>query len=79
MQRTVTVRGRMSDPRHIELDEPVGGIQGEVEVVVKPVLEVSDTKEQDIFDFISRLPPGKKSKKDIDRQVRKEREAWGRP
>ena len=78
MERAVIVRGRMSDPRHIELDEPVGSIRGEVEVVVKSAAETQRAAEQDVFDFIARLPPGARSKADIDRQVREEREAWGR-
>ena len=30
------VRGRLSDPRHIELDEPVNDLAGAVEVIVRP-------------------------------------------
>lgn len=30
------LRGRLSDPRHIELDEPVHGLTGPIEVVVRP-------------------------------------------
>lgn len=30
------VRGRLSDPRPIELDEPVHGLTGPIEVVVRP-------------------------------------------
>lgn len=35
MTRARKVRGRMSDPRHIELDEPVNDLTGSVEVVVR--------------------------------------------
>lgn len=31
-----TLRGRLSDPRHIELDEPVNDLTGPVEVTVRP-------------------------------------------
>jgi hypothetical protein len=37
MERAIIVRGKLSDPRHIELDEPVTEVQGTVEVVVRPV------------------------------------------
>lgn len=37
MERAIIVRGKMSDPRHIELDEPVTEVQGTVEVVVRPL------------------------------------------
>lgn len=30
------IRGRLSDPRHIELDEPVNDFTGPIEVVVRP-------------------------------------------
>ncbi|MBI3272940.1 MAG: hypothetical protein HYZ53_28385 [Planctomycetes bacterium] len=34
MEPIIVVRGRMSDPRHIELDQPLPGMAGEVGVVV---------------------------------------------
>jgi len=37
--RAVTVRGHLSDARHIELDQPVDTPQGPVEVVLRPVAE----------------------------------------
>lgn len=39
MARAVTVRGHLSDDRHIELDQPVDTPRGPVEVVVRPVVE----------------------------------------
>ncbi len=42
MARAVTVRGRLSDSRHIELDQPVDTPQGPVEVVVRSVVEVEE-------------------------------------
>ena len=41
MANAVKVRGRLSDPRHIELDEPVNDLTGPVDVVVTPA-EASD-------------------------------------
>jgi hypothetical protein len=35
MAHAIRVRGRLSDPRHIELDEPVNDLTGSVEVVVQ--------------------------------------------
>jgi hypothetical protein len=37
VERAIVVRGKLSDPRHIELDEPVTELRGSVEVVVRPV------------------------------------------
>ena len=39
MARAITVRGHLSDARHIELDQPVDTPRGPVEVVVRPVAE----------------------------------------
>ena len=35
MQRAIVVRGRLKGPRLIELDEPVEGVEAEVEVVLR--------------------------------------------
>jgi hypothetical protein len=77
MERIVTVRGKILDPRRIELDEPLAGLRGDVEVVVRPAEASSDECSEYIFDLISRLSPGRRSKSDIDRQIGEEREAWG--
>ncbi len=37
MQRAIIVRGRLSGPRRIDLDEAVDEVTGEVEVVVRPI------------------------------------------
>jgi hypothetical protein len=41
MERAVVVRGHLSDPSHIDLDEPVSGIRGAVEVTVRSIQETS--------------------------------------
>lgn len=76
MERAIVVRGVLSDPLHIELAEPVTELRGEVEIVVRPAAALQSQPRQDIFDFIARLPPGTRSKEDIDRQIREERNAW---
>lgn len=75
MNRTVVVSGKLSDSRHIELDEPVTDLEGPVEVVLRRI--ASEGCGEDIFDFIAKLPPGSRSKEDIDQQIREERESWG--
>ena len=77
MERAIVVRGVLSDPLHIELAEPVTEIQGEVEVVVRSASASQSQPRQDIFDFIASLPPGTRSKEEIDRQIQEERDAWG--
>jgi hypothetical protein len=39
MGSAVTVRGKLADSRHIELDEPVTEIVGPVEVVLRPAVD----------------------------------------
>lgn len=75
MDKAVIVRGCLSDPKHIELDEPVTELSGAVEVVVRQA--VGRSEGHDILDLLSRLQPGKRSREDIDRQVQAEKAAWG--
>lgn len=37
MERAVVVRGTLTEPDRIELDEPLSGIRGAVEVTVRPI------------------------------------------
>jgi hypothetical protein len=76
MAKAVILRGRLSDSRHIELDEPVPGIEGEVEVVLRAVAP-SVGEVADVFDIIAATAPGTRSKEDIDRQLAQERDGWG--
>ena len=39
MGKAVTVKGRLSDPRHVELEEPVTDLLGAVEVVLRSAIE----------------------------------------
>lgn len=77
MERALIIRGTLSDPWHIELAEPVTGLCGEVEVVVRSVPASQSQPRQDIFDFIASLSPGTRSKEDIDQQIEEERNTWG--
>jgi hypothetical protein len=77
MERAVVVTGKLSDVRHVELDEAVTEIEGAVEVVLRPVKGRAAPAQESIFDLIARLPGGTRSKEDIDRQIREERESWG--
>lgn len=74
MDRGAVVRGRLHG-KHIDLDEAVDALDGEVEVVVR-ALEPRATG-GDIFAFIRSLPPGTRTKEDIDRQIAEERDGWG--
>ncbi len=76
MHRSVTVHGRLSDPRHIKLAETVRDIGGEVEVEVS-IRPVSEIKGTDVFALIASLPPGTRTRTEIDRHIEEERASWG--
>jgi hypothetical protein len=73
METAIIVRGRIADPHHIELEEPVRGLTGPVEVTVRAVGAAA----QDVFDRIASLAPGARSKEEIDLQIAEERASWG--
>lgn len=76
MQRGVVVRGRLHG-RHIELDEQVDELDGDVEVFVRPLAAAAPTV-AGLLDLIATFPPGTRSKEDIDRQVAEDRAGWDR-
>lgn len=73
MPRTIVIRGRVVGPSTVELDEPLPDRTQEAEVVAR----VGDATGGSLSDYIRRLPPGGRSKEDIDRQLRDERDSWG--
>lgn len=77
MERAIIVRGRISGPRRIDLEEPLDEVTGDVELVVRSLEPVREPPAQDVFDFVRALPPGTRTKEDIDRQVAEEHDAWG--
>jgi hypothetical protein len=80
MQRAVVVRGRLVGPTTVELDEPVlnPDLLGTVEVVLRMPEDVTVGETQTMIEFLKSLPPGVRSKEDIDRQLVDERASWGR-
>jgi hypothetical protein len=73
MSRNIVARGKFSDPRHIELTEPVPEIRGEVEVSIR---QLPKTRTPDIFEVIAAFVPRSRSKADIDQQIHEERGSW---
>ena len=77
MVRAVVVKGHLLDSRRVELDEPVDAEAGEVEVIVRVADPASSLDDgESVSAFLRGLPPGTRSKEDIDRQIREERESW---
>lgn len=74
MNRSIIARGRLSDPQHIVLAEPVSEIHGEVEVLIR---QLPTAGAEDVFDLIAGLAPGSRSKAEIDQQIQEERASWG--
>jgi hypothetical protein len=72
MERAVILKGRVTDDRHIELDESLGELTGPVEVTLRSVSTAKEEPE-DILEFLAKLPPGTRTKEDIDQQIREER------
>jgi uncharacterized protein len=82
MERAVIVKGKVTDSRHIELDEPVEEITGDVEVTVRPLDRTPDEGATDIEAIVriqdewrAKHPDRLRSKEDIDRFLAEEREA----
>ena len=75
MQRTVVIRGRLVGPTTVELDEPVPDpeLLGSVEVLLRIPAEVAPSETQSMIEFLQNLPPGVRSKDEIDRQLADER------
>lgn len=76
MERGVVMRGRLHG-RHIDLEEPVDDLDGEVEVTVRAVAGAGPTV-ADFLELIATFPPGARSKDDIDHQVAEDRAGWDR-
>ena len=48
----------------------------EVEVLVRPIARPGGKVEGKLSDYLRALPPGTRSKEDIDQQIREERDSW---
>ena len=75
MHNAMVIRGRLVGPWSVELDEPVGDLTAEVEVIVRTRPRNNVGSPQNLSDFWNTLPPGNRTKEDIDRQLAEERGA----
>jgi hypothetical protein len=73
MERGVVVRGKLHG-RYIELEEQVDELDGEVEVVLRPVAVTP--RPPDVLEVIASLPTGTRNKDAIDRQLAEDRAGW---
>lgn len=56
MDRAIVVRGNLIDPSHIALDEPVSGIDGPVEVTVRPAQNLALGSPLAVLETLRALP-----------------------
>jgi hypothetical protein len=75
MVRAVVVKGHLVGRSSVELDEPVDTEAREVEVIVR-VPERAHAPNESLATFLRSLPPGTRSKAEIDQQIRDERDSW---
>lgn len=73
MERGVVVRGMLRG-RHIELDERVDELDGEVEVFLRSV--GATPRPPDVLEVIATMPVGTRSKDDVDSQLAEDRAGW---
>jgi hypothetical protein len=57
------------------LDQPISGIPDRVEVTIRPIVTASN--DESLADLLLRLPPGTKTKAQLDHRIQEERDAWG--
>ncbi len=74
MTKAVVVKGQLVGPSTVELDEPVDEPAGEVEVILR--IPTQEGNVEGLAAFLRGLPAGTRTKDDIDRQLREERESW---
>ncbi len=75
MAQTIVVRGRVVGARTIEVDEPLPANSKDVEVVLHLDAEKPGDAAR-LAEYIRSLPPGSRSKEDVDRQIDDDRGAW---
>lgn len=70
------VRGRIHG-RTIDLERPLDGLEGEVEVTVRPITSPPETV-ADLLALLATLPAGARTKDEIDKQIAEDRTGWQR-
>jgi hypothetical protein len=75
MSRTVVIKGRAVGPSTVELERPLPEQAREVEVRAE-IHDEPGRKRGKLSDYLRSLPPGTRTKEDIDKQIREERDSW---
>ncbi len=77
MSRTVVIRGHVVGATTVELEEPAPPATTDVQVILR-VADDELGRPDRVSDFLSSLPPGTRSKEDIDHQIDEDRGSWDR-
>jgi len=76
MSLPIVVDGRLISPTQIELDTPVAIADPSVIVEIRPRSAPKREAALALLERLLSLPPGTRSKEDIDRQIQEERDSW---
>jgi len=75
MSRTVVIKGHMVGPTTVQLEQPLPEQAREVEVRAE-LPDDPGRRRGRLSEFLRSLPPGTRTKEDVDQQVREERNSW---
>lgn len=78
MGQSMVIKGRLVGPTRVELFEPAGNVETEVEVLVRPTTASRTPPAQNLAQFLESLPPGHRTQGEVDAQIREERDSWER-
>jgi hypothetical protein len=76
MQAVNVIRGHLTGPTTVELDEPAPPDARDAEVWLKVTAPEITAPTDDVFSFLRTLPLGTSTKDQIDARVRAERDEW---
>lgn len=73
---SIVVEGRLVSPTRIELASPVNLPNDVVEVEIRPRVQPNREAVLALLKRMAAFPPGNRSREDIERQIREERDSW---
>ena len=75
MGDTLVIKGRVVNSTTVKVEEPLPERAIDVEVVVH-LADSAQGQVQAMIDFLTSLPPGARTKEEIERQIEEERNSW---
>ena len=77
MTTAYVLKGHVNADGTVVCDETAPLPPGPVELTIKPLADASTAKLESVLEFLRRIPPGTRTKEDIDKQIQEERDSWG--